>query len=84
MSKSRGCLERFTVTHKQSAAMMRARQASIDANGRQCWTGQWEWIRTFNYNWNKRPTQCCNEKRPLVKREDNATDIETLKAGFGW
>ena len=58
---SRGCLNSYLVTHKQSVEEMRSKQYSLVANGKLCEKEQ-RLRPSYNYDWSKPPSKCCQRE----------------------
>lgn len=56
--KSRGCNNKYLVSHKQSTLHMQEKFSSLKNLGRLC-REQFQVRRSYNYNWNVPPSQCC-------------------------
>ncbi|XP_077998369.1 beta-1,3-galactosyltransferase 6-like [Glandiceps talaboti] len=56
--KSRGCNNIYIVTHKQSVDMMLEKQKQLNSYNRLC-AQEVQTRKSYNYDWNKPPSQCC-------------------------
>ncbi|XP_003745692.1 beta-1,3-galactosyltransferase 6 [Galendromus occidentalis] len=57
---SRGCLNSYLVTHKQSSSQMYEKMKNIRTKGRLCPKGEeGETRESYSYNWTVLPSQCC-------------------------
>lgn len=56
--KSRGCNNKYLVSHKQSTLHMQEKFNSLNTLGRMC-REQFQVRKSYNYNWNALPSQCC-------------------------
>lgn len=57
--KSRGCIDTFLISHKQSIAEMKTKYASLTSQGRLCVNGEIELKLAYEYNWAVPPSKCC-------------------------
>ena len=57
---SRGCLNDYLVTHKQSARDMIQKQQRLDGNMTLCQEEK-VLIRPWIYDWSKKPEECCKQ-----------------------
>ena len=57
--KSRGCLNKYIVTHKQSINDMTDKYYNIRHTGLMC-SVQFEERNSYMYDWNAPPSECCN------------------------
>ncbi|ELU12628.1 hypothetical protein CAPTEDRAFT_166609 [Capitella teleta] len=66
---SRGCSNKYIVTHKQDVNMMREKNENLKRTGRLC-TQEVKTRNSFIYNWDVNPSSCC---------ERNLSDLDDLK-----
>lgn len=57
--KSRGCIDTYLISHKQSVAEMKAKYDSLVTQGRLCASGESEVKLAYEYNWKVQPSKCC-------------------------
>lgn len=57
--KSRGCIDAYLISHKQSIAQMKTKYASLTAQSRLCVNGESELKLAYEYNWTVPPSKCC-------------------------
>merc|ERR1719483_899568 len=57
--KSRGCSNKFIVTHKQTAADMKVKWKRLSKTGTLCDTEETKVRLSYIYDWNKPPSECC-------------------------
>jgi len=57
--KSRGCSNKFLVTHKQTAADMKVKWKRLSKTGTLCDTEETKVRLSYIYDWNKPPSECC-------------------------
>lgn len=56
--RSRGCSNKYLVSHKQSVEEMKSKQYSLNAKGILC-EKERRLRKSYNYDWSKPPSQCC-------------------------
>lgn len=56
--RSRGCFNDYVVTHKQTVEMLYDKYESLTRDGVLC-RNQVRWRRSYIYNWDVPPSQCC-------------------------
>ena len=56
--RSRGCLNSYIVTHKQSVSQMKEKYKNLKEHGKMCVT-QTRTRYSYVYNWKAPPSQCC-------------------------
>ncbi|XP_013393982.1 beta-1,3-galactosyltransferase 6 [Lingula anatina] len=56
--KSRGCSNKYIVTHKQTTELMKQKFASIQMSGRLC-KKEVKLRNSYEYDWEALPSQCC-------------------------
>ena len=71
-SVSRGCSERYIITHKEKVKALLARHSRLmaTANGSMCEREE-ELHAAYVYNWTALPTQCCQKIRNLTIPDDD-------------
>lgn len=57
--KSRGCQNKFVVTHKQSPGEMKLKWKRLQRSGLICDGVETKVRLSYNYDWSKPPSQCC-------------------------
>ncbi|KZS05998.1 N-acetyllactosaminide beta-1,3-N-acetylglucosaminyltransferase 4 [Daphnia magna] len=61
--KSRGCYNKYLITHKQSANQMREKHANLVKTGKLC-QSELRVRYSYNYNWTVLPSKCCKNFDP--------------------
>ena len=61
--KSRGCSNKFLVTHKQSVGQMKDKKQALDILGTLC--KKERFVAGYIYDWNALPSQCCTNHESL-------------------
>ncbi|XP_071743230.1 beta-1,3-galactosyltransferase 6 isoform X2 [Lepeophtheirus salmonis] len=56
--RSRGCLNSYLVSHKQSIKDLKNKHHSLTTRGTLC-QSEFELFRSYNYNWKAPPSKCC-------------------------
>jgi len=57
--KSRGCSNKFLVTHKQTKADMKIKWNRLRKDGQICEGAETKVRLSYNYDWSKPPSECC-------------------------
>lgn len=57
--KSRGCSNKFLVTHKQTQADMKIKWARLTKYGNLCEGAETKVRLSYNYDWSRPPSECC-------------------------
>ena len=63
--KSRGCSNRYIVTHKQSMEQMRQKHRNLRETGQLCME-EVKLRNSYIYNWQVKPSDCCSRDDPSV------------------
>lgn len=64
--KSRGCIDAYLISHKQSIAEMKNKYASLTTQGKLCANGENELRLAYEYNWMVPPSKCCVRNVSLI------------------
>jgi len=56
--KSRGCLNSFLISHKQSIDDLKMKSKNLRINGEIC-SKETVYFRPYEYNWSSKPSECC-------------------------
>jgi galactosylxylosylprotein 3-beta-galactosyltransferase len=62
--KSRGCLNVYMVSHKQSIEEMKSKYNNLKKTNKQCMKEHQD-VQSYKYNWSVKPSQCC-KRRPKI------------------
>ena len=62
--RSRGCLNDYLVTHKQTASLMKLKFSYFRDTGQIC-SKEFKLRNSYHYNWNVPPSLCCTRNKTL-------------------
>lgn len=62
--QSRGCLNSYLITHKQTISMMERMYKTLKTTGNIC-ASEYKIRNSYVYNWNVPPSQCCSRSKDV-------------------
>ncbi|KPM07284.1 beta-1,3-galactosyltransferase 6-like protein [Sarcoptes scabiei] len=65
--RSRGCVEKFLIQHKQSIDEMRSKYLSLIDNRRLCPKKEYENRLVYQYDWSVLPSRCCFRNKSMLQ-----------------